>query len=212
MVTFFGRTREWPEPERYEPLNYFLSNCYWYVDIENENRILHWTRCIVQEAYDSMDVEDDEVLPNFEPASLGLAVIKLWSRLFLKNTQWPFINILGESLKQYLAMIQSGWKRAIHLVGLSFPNILSWLSHGGKVLVRWQIFRTSDSRWSLQNQSMLTSVIQANSRPWLCIAIPSLTAGQALASTRAPKAASLTLKVTWKLPNSEKKELPCVIC
>ena len=55
-----------------------------------------------------MDVEDDEVLPNLEPASLGLAVIKLWSRLFLKNTQWPFINILGESLKQYLAMLQSG--------------------------------------------------------------------------------------------------------
>lgn len=78
------------------------------VDTENESRILHWTRCIVQEAYDSMDVEEDEVLPNFEPASLGLAVIKLWSRLFLKNTQWPFINILGESLKQYLAMIQSG--------------------------------------------------------------------------------------------------------
>lgn len=75
---------------------------------DNESRILHWTRCIVQEAYDSMDVEDDKVLPNLEPASLGIAVIQLWSRLFRKNTQWPFINIIGESLQQYLAMMQAG--------------------------------------------------------------------------------------------------------
>lgn len=52
-----------------------------------------------------MDTEDDDILPNLEPATLGLAVIKIWSRLFRKNTQWPFINLLGESLKQYLAML-----------------------------------------------------------------------------------------------------------
>lgn len=75
---------------------------------DNENRILHWTRCIVQEAYDSMDVEDNDTLPDLGPASLGFAVIKLWSRLFRKNTQWPFINVIGESLRQYLIMIQSG--------------------------------------------------------------------------------------------------------
>lgn len=52
-----------------------------------------------------MDMEDNDTLPNLEPATLGLAVIKLWSRLFRKNTQWPFINLLGESLKQYLATL-----------------------------------------------------------------------------------------------------------
>lgn len=55
-----------------------------------------------------MDMEDDELIPNPEPARLSFAVIKLWSRLFRKNTQWPFINVIGESLRQYLIMIQSG--------------------------------------------------------------------------------------------------------
>ncbi|KAI2960949.1 transcriptional regulator family: C2H2 zinc finger and Fungal Specific TF [Aspergillus niger] len=67
---------------------------------ENENRILHWTRCIVQEAYESMDLDEGESFPSQDPGSLGLAVIKLWARLFRKNTQWPFINVLGESLER----------------------------------------------------------------------------------------------------------------
>ncbi|PWY90828.1 C2H2 type zinc finger domain protein [Aspergillus heteromorphus CBS 117.55] len=75
---------------------------------ENETRILHWTRCIVQEAYESMDLEEGETFPSQDPSSLGLAVIKLWARLFRKNTQWPFINVLGQSLDRYLALIQPG--------------------------------------------------------------------------------------------------------
>ncbi|PWY96412.1 C2H2 type zinc finger domain protein [Aspergillus sclerotioniger CBS 115572] len=75
---------------------------------ENESRILHWTRCIVQEAYESMDLDEGEAFPSQDPSSLGLAVIKLWARLFRKNTQWPFINVLGESLERYLALIRPG--------------------------------------------------------------------------------------------------------
>ncbi|OJJ41688.1 hypothetical protein ASPWEDRAFT_100081 [Aspergillus wentii DTO 134E9] len=75
---------------------------------ENENRILHWTRCIVQEAYSSMDLDDGDSLENLEPFSLGCAVIKLWARLFVRNTQWPFINVMGQSLERYLAIIQGG--------------------------------------------------------------------------------------------------------
>ncbi|KNG84582.1 C2H2 type zinc finger domain protein [Aspergillus nomiae NRRL 13137] len=75
---------------------------------DNESRILNWTRCIVEEAYSSMDLEDWETVPSLDPASLGLAVIKLWSRLFRKNTQWPFINVLGESLEKYLTLIRPG--------------------------------------------------------------------------------------------------------
>ncbi|KAJ5280395.1 hypothetical protein N7478_005767 [Penicillium angulare] len=73
---------------------------------ENESRILRWTQCIVEEAYSSIDLEDaPDASPNLDPASLGLAVLRLWSRLFKGNTQWPFINALGESLEKYMTMI-----------------------------------------------------------------------------------------------------------
>lgn len=88
----------------------------WYVHIllhdlpannaaENESRILRWTRCIIEEAYSSIDTDDFEAPPDLEPASLGLAVLKLWARLFGTNTQWPFINVLGQSLEEYISMI-----------------------------------------------------------------------------------------------------------
>ncbi|KAE8349117.1 C2H2 type zinc finger domain protein [Aspergillus coremiiformis] len=73
---------------------------------DNESRILNWTRCIVKEAYASMDLEECDIVPSLDPGGLGLAVIKLWSRLFRKNTQWPFINVLGESLENYWALIR----------------------------------------------------------------------------------------------------------
>lgn len=76
--------------------------------LDNESRILNWTRCIVEEAYSSMDLEDWETVPSLDPVGLGLAVIRLWSRLFRKNTQWPFINVLGESLEKYLTLIRPG--------------------------------------------------------------------------------------------------------
>ncbi|RAL12717.1 uncharacterized protein BO97DRAFT_344271 [Aspergillus homomorphus CBS 101889] len=72
----------------------------------NESRILHWTRCIVQEAYDSLDLDREEIFPGLDPTSLGLAVIQLWARLFRKNTQWPFINVMGEGLERYLDLIR----------------------------------------------------------------------------------------------------------
>ncbi|KAJ5317893.1 hypothetical protein PENANT_c004G08587 [Penicillium antarcticum] len=72
---------------------------------ENESRILRWTRCIIEEAYSSIDLNEGEAPPNLEPASLGMAVLKLWARLFGTNTQWPFINVLGQSLERYMTMI-----------------------------------------------------------------------------------------------------------
>jgi hypothetical protein len=75
------------------------------LETENESRILRWTRCIIEEAYSSIDTDEGEAPPNLEPASLGMAVLKLWARLFSTNTQWPFINVLGQSLEQYMTMI-----------------------------------------------------------------------------------------------------------
>ncbi|KAJ5653267.1 hypothetical protein N7490_000270 [Penicillium lividum] len=73
---------------------------------ENESRILRWTQCIVEEAFSSIDLDDEsEAPPNLEPASLGMAVLRLWARLFKRNAQWPFINTLGQSLERYMAMI-----------------------------------------------------------------------------------------------------------
>lgn len=40
------------------------------------------------------------ILLDLEPASLGLAVLKLWARLFRTNTQCPFINVLRKSLEE----------------------------------------------------------------------------------------------------------------
>ncbi|KAE8147879.1 C2H2 type zinc finger domain protein [Aspergillus avenaceus] len=75
---------------------------------DNESRILDWTRCIVEEAYSSMEPEEGETIPSLDSGGLGLAVIQIWSRLFRKNTQWPFINVLGESLEKYLTFIRPG--------------------------------------------------------------------------------------------------------
>lgn len=73
---------------------------------ENESRILRWVQCIVEEAYSSIDMEDESQAPsNLEPTFLGMAVLNLWARLFRRNIQWPFINVLGQSLERYMTMI-----------------------------------------------------------------------------------------------------------
>ncbi|OLN87457.1 Zinc finger protein klf1-like protein 4 [Colletotrichum chlorophyti] len=70
---------------------------------DSEDRILHWVRCIVEEAYDVVDFGDDELEPALDrgPASLSLAVLRIWAHFFKSNTQWPFINIIGKSLEKY---------------------------------------------------------------------------------------------------------------
>ncbi|KAI3395899.1 hypothetical protein diail_684 [Diaporthe ilicicola] len=83
---------------------------------DSEDRILHWVRCIVEEAYDVVDFEggdDDQELrlaapPGRDPASLGLAVLRIWAHFFKSNTQWPFINIIGKSLEKYRELLIRG--------------------------------------------------------------------------------------------------------
>lgn len=84
------------------PQESMLNSCF----AENEGRILRWTQCIVEEAYSSIDLEDESEAPqNLEPVALGMAVLRLWARFYKRNTQWPFINVLGQSLEQYMTMI-----------------------------------------------------------------------------------------------------------
>ena len=94
---------------------------------DSEDRILHWVRCIVEEAYAVVDFDssgddgDDcrdcihgggggegELDVPAEPGGLSLAVLKIWAHFFKSNTQWPFINIIGKSLEKYREILQRG--------------------------------------------------------------------------------------------------------
>lgn len=70
-----------------------------------ESRILTWIRDILQEANDSMDVEDEKRLPITNPLDMSVAVLRLWARFFRGNSQWPFINIIGLALQRYSCLI-----------------------------------------------------------------------------------------------------------
>jgi hypothetical protein len=67
----------------------------------SELRILHWVRCIIQEAYAVTDFEEGLEVPD-EPFALGLAVLRIWCRFFRGNTQWEFVVNLGASLETYM--------------------------------------------------------------------------------------------------------------
>jgi hypothetical protein len=85
-------------------LGLFLSNN---EPIDSEDRILHWVRCIVEEAYDVVDFEGGEadIQTDRDPASLSLAVLKIWAHFFKSNAQWPVINIIGQSLEKYRELL-----------------------------------------------------------------------------------------------------------
>ncbi|KAF5853042.1 hypothetical protein GGP41_001604 [Bipolaris sorokiniana] len=76
----------------------------------SEYRILHWVRCITNEAYTVIDFEDTEnsdglLRTPIDPAVLGLAVLNIWSRFFRGNSQWQFVVNLGLSLERYIKLI-----------------------------------------------------------------------------------------------------------
>ncbi|KAG5785913.1 hypothetical protein H9Q73_000494 [Fusarium xylarioides] len=78
---------------------------------DSEDRILHWVRCIVEEAYTVVDFDqgvetDNPILLDFRHSSnLCLAVLKIWAHFFKSNTQWPFINIIGVGLEKYRELL-----------------------------------------------------------------------------------------------------------
>ncbi|KAF0640960.1 hypothetical protein FPSE5266_11142 [Fusarium pseudograminearum] len=78
---------------------------------DSEDRILHWVRCIVEEAYTVVDFEQshDQEIANLldftDPLNLSLAVLKIWAHFFKSNTQWLFINIIGVGLERYREML-----------------------------------------------------------------------------------------------------------
>lgn len=74
---------------------------------DSEERILHWVRCIVEEAWAVVDFDEEETEFRGDPTSLGLAVLKIWAHFFKRNTQWRFINIIGLSLEKYREILMT---------------------------------------------------------------------------------------------------------
>lgn len=55
----------------------------------------------MEEACAVIDLDDEEVEFHPDPESLSKTVLRIWAHLFKRNAQWPFINIIGESLELY---------------------------------------------------------------------------------------------------------------
>ncbi|KAH8881021.1 hypothetical protein GQ53DRAFT_702924 [Thozetella sp. PMI_491] len=76
---------------------------------DSEERILHWVRCVVEEACKTVEFDDDEAHPQTserDPAALSLDVLRIWAHFFESNTQWPFINMIGRGLMKYRELIK----------------------------------------------------------------------------------------------------------
>lgn len=71
---------------------------------DSENKILHWVRCVVEEAFAVGDFTEGIPIDYADPYSLSDAILEIWSHFFKSNTQWPFINTIGEALHIYLDM------------------------------------------------------------------------------------------------------------
>ncbi|KAI4856339.1 amidase signature enzyme [Aureobasidium sp. EXF-8846] len=74
---------------------------------DSEERIWYWVKCIVEEAYAVVDFDEDppEAMDAYNSAGLALAVLKIWAHFFKSNSQWPFINIIGQGLALYRGML-----------------------------------------------------------------------------------------------------------
>lgn len=60
----------------------------------------------MEEAYDVVDFADETDLQKDQgSASLSLGVLKIWAHFFKSNAQWPFINIIGQSLEKYRELL-----------------------------------------------------------------------------------------------------------
>lgn len=70
---------------------------------------MHWVKYIIEEAECVVDFDAVEAMDRLPegPSKLGLSVIRVWSHFFRSNTQWPIINMLGESLDGYLKILLS---------------------------------------------------------------------------------------------------------
>ncbi|PYI09615.1 hypothetical protein BO78DRAFT_427293 [Aspergillus sclerotiicarbonarius CBS 121057] len=67
---------------------------------EHETRLLNWIRRIVEEGRASLD-DDGPASENLDCYQLAYFVVTLWARIMHGNAQWPFVDIIGQSLDLY---------------------------------------------------------------------------------------------------------------
>lgn len=66
---------------------------------------------MVEEAWAVVDFDENQQSDDHDPtinptpAILSLAVLRIWAYFFKSNTQWPFINTIGDSLEKYRSML-----------------------------------------------------------------------------------------------------------
>ena len=77
-----------------------------------------WLRHIVKEALESSDSEESgdedetsvdktEYVDALPIPELALHVLRIWSRMFRCNVQWPFLNVIGLGLQEYARLIKA---------------------------------------------------------------------------------------------------------
>ncbi|KAG9700461.1 amidase signature enzyme, partial [Aureobasidium melanogenum] len=74
---------------------------------DSEERILYWVKCIVEEACAVVDFDEEppEAIDYRNTDDIALAVLKIWAHFFKSNSQWPFINIIGQGLAMYRGIL-----------------------------------------------------------------------------------------------------------
>lgn len=74
--------------------------------IEHEQRILDWIRRVVEEGRSS--VEDEDTNPeDLNCNRLAFFVVRLWARVMRGNAQWPFVDVIGQSLELYVEALDT---------------------------------------------------------------------------------------------------------
>jgi hypothetical protein len=63
--------------------------------------MLHWVRCIVEEASGVVEAFDDLDSASTNVADLNHAILTIWSHFLRRNTLHTVINILGDGLAAY---------------------------------------------------------------------------------------------------------------
>jgi hypothetical protein len=73
-----------------------------------EAKILHWVRCITEEASGVVEAFDDFDSVSTNIADLNHAILTIWSHFFRRNTLHTVINILGDGLAVYNDLQNTG--------------------------------------------------------------------------------------------------------
>jgi hypothetical protein len=67
---------------------------------EHEQRLLDWIRRIVEEGRSSID-DEPPLSEALDCDRLAFHVVKLWARIMRGNAQWPFVDVIAQSLELY---------------------------------------------------------------------------------------------------------------